>query len=305
MTDNFSDECSSNTDVEIESILQKFSSSESCSESPGFAKCIAFCCNSFLHHRPVLLTTVYKEFCTHTTSSESKCSSQRWLLQKIVSTFGNLISVITDNNRKLGTMLKRSDNKDNRVIQQLIYDECLQSDHVDLNVISNESDTEPLNSMTVFVKVLRHKILEQKSKMISMNTIDLQTFDPYEFIKEVFDPYLWNFFISLMGEKGTDTFEKVDLRDCNSKKIMPCFHIISCLIFSADHTCQLPLHVLLADLLDKYTYSSSDCLQIFNQFGICCSKDSLKRYQTSVIENNKSLEFKFHPIPSLFVLLAT
>ena len=88
-----------------------------------------------------------------------------------------------------------------------MYDECLQSDHMDLNVISNDSDTEPLNSMAVFVKELRHKILEQKSKMISMSTIDLQTFDPYEFIKEVFDPYLWNFFISLMGEKGSETFE--------------------------------------------------------------------------------------------------
>ena len=53
-------------------------------------------------------------------------------------------------------MLKRSDNKNNRVIQQLMYDECLQSDHVDLNVISNDSDTEPLNSMAVFVKELQH-----------------------------------------------------------------------------------------------------------------------------------------------------
>ena len=42
-------------------------------------------------------------------------------------------------------------------------------------------------------------------------------------------------------------------------------------------------------------------MQIFNQFGICCSKDSLKRYQTSVIEKQQESGIQFQPIPSLFV----
>ena len=172
-----------------------------CTESLGFAKCIAFCCNSFLLHRPVFLTNVYKEFRTHATSSEIKRSSQRWLLQKIVAIFGNLISVITYSNRKLGTMLKRSDNKDNRVIQQLMYDESMQSDDVDLDFISKDTFTKPINNMNVFAKELRHKVLGHKSKMISLSTIDLQTFDPYEYIEEVFDLVLVEFLYFSDGRK--------------------------------------------------------------------------------------------------------
>ena len=73
------------------------------------------------------------------------------------------------------------------------------------------------------------------------------------------------------------TNNKIELEKYSQSKILPCLNIISCLIFAADHACQLPLPVLLADLLDKYTNSSSECIQILNKFGICCSKDSLKR----------------------------
>ena len=44
--------------------------------------------------------------------------------------------------------------------------------------------------------------------------------------------------------------------------------------------------IILADLLDKYTKSSSVCLQIFNNFGISVSRDTLCRFQTSFAENH-------------------
>ena len=46
----------------------------------------------------------------------------------------------------------------------------------------------------------------------------------------------------------------------------------------------MTLHILIADIKDKFTNSSSECLRILNRFGICCSKDSLKRFQTDIIE---------------------
>ena len=62
----------------------------------------------------------------------------------------------------------------------------------------------------------------------------------------------------------------------------------------------MPLPTLFADILDKYTSSSSECLKIFNQFGICCSKDSLQRYQTSVVE--KDIESGVHLSPESFTI---
>ena len=148
---------------------------------------------------------------------------------KLIETFGSNTHVITDSNRKLGTMLKRSDNKGDKAIHQLMFDESMQSDQTDFNAISNETANEPINRAHMCSKELRQKVLEQKSKIMCLNNIDLQKFEPFEFINELCDPVLWRFIISLLGEKVSFTSEKIELEKYNQTKILPCLNIISCL----------------------------------------------------------------------------
>ena len=285
ISDNFSAEyVSTVSDVKIESILQQYSTSEKSYVTPGLAKCIVFCCNSFLMHRPVLLNVAYKEFINYTEPSEMETYSQRWLLLKLIEIFGSTINVCTDSNRKLGTMIKRSDNQDNKVLHQMVFEESLETNRTKCNIVNDVAATESINNLHACAKDIRNKFMEQKSKILSLGNIDLQSFEPFEFIKELCDPLIWEFFMSIFGEKVSFANNKINLELYSRSNVLPCFTIISSLMYALDRTCQLPLPTLFADLIDKYTNSSSDCIQIFNQFGICCSKDSLNRYQTSVIE---------------------
>ena len=100
----------------------------------------------------------------YATSSEKDASSQRWLLQKLIETFGSNIHVITDSNRKLGTMLKRSDNKDDKVIHQLLYDESSKTEHTDYTTKLDDTATEPINNLQAYAKELRQKFYWNKNQ---------------------------------------------------------------------------------------------------------------------------------------------
>ena len=90
----------------------------------------------------------------------------------------------------------------------------------------------------------------------------------------------------LLGEKLPLSQQHIDLNNYKENKVLPCLNSICFILFASDHTCQMPLHILIPDSIDKFTNSSSECLRILNRFGLCCSKDSLKRFQTDIIENN-------------------
>ena len=57
------------------------------------------------------------------------------------------------------------------------------------------------------------------------------------------------------------------------------------MMFNISDQCQQPQHLQLADVLDKYTNSSSECLHMFNMCGACVSKNTYIRFQTKVAEN--------------------
>ena len=51
------------------------------------------------------------------------------------------------------------------------------------------------------------------------------------------------------------------------------------MVFCVNRECSFPIHILLSDVVDKFTQSSTDCLTILSRFGAVASKDSLLRYQ--------------------------
>ncbi|CAC5414115.1 unnamed protein product [Mytilus coruscus] len=61
-------------------------------------------------------------------------------------------------------------------------------------------------------------------------------------------------------------------------------NICCCLIYNRDSKFQM----LLADIIDKFTNSSTDCFNLLNKFGICVSKQTYERYQTLIVEERKS-----------------
>ena len=296
MHDNFSASCETDLTSTFDSILNKWNEAECRSQSPGLAESVVYCCHYFLDHKPVLLSSVFKVFDKCANETEKQDASHRSLLQTLLSIFGSAIQVLTDSNKRLGTMIKRTDENDNKVLHKMTYEESFREE-----AISSQENTLNVQSKTNSnsIKEIQQMIEALKSKVLK-HQFDLQSFDPFKFIKEFCDVSLWNFIYALFGEKPIESENKICLENYKSTKVLPCLGIISNILYASDHSCNMPLPTLFADILDKYTSSSSECLKIFNQFGICCSKDSLQRYQTSVVE--KDIESGVHLSPESFTI---
>ena len=282
MTDNFKSEGGNvNYDLHIQNVKVLWSGlTES---NPGLSNCICTCCDAFIEHKPVLLAELHQNFLKTASDDEKVNLNQRWLLQKILEIFQMAITVTTDGYKRMGTMLKRSDNDDNKSLHSLIYN----------SFTSNETeipDTElPKHDIIINAsKCLRDNLVGMKEKL-SSNPIDIENFDPWKFIEESCDPLLFNFISSLQGETMPSIIDKLDIGMLKKNKALACLNILNCLLFSSDLSCSLPLPMLISDIIDKYTNSSSECLRILNQFGICYSKPSLNRYQNSVIERKNEI----------------
>ncbi|CAC5398860.1 unnamed protein product [Mytilus coruscus] len=103
-----------------------------------------------------------------------------------------------------------------------------------------------------------------------------------DIVKNSCPPDLWEFITSLTSSNKfksaaevDKTFENIDFKLIN---------ILFSLLFKFD-TKSNTFQLIISDIIDKFTTSSSDCINILNKFGICVSKQTLERNQTMVVEN--------------------
>ena len=166
MADNYKSESTSSfgshTPV-FEIVRQKWSE---CiySSNAGLSICIITCFDAFLDHRPVLLAHLYKEFLQNSLQTESENTNQRWLLQTITDIFSDSISIITDDFKRMGTMLKRVDNNDNKALHNLLFYSNEISDKKD--GYKSKPDTALVSKEDILsvAKVLREKLVGEKQQ---------------------------------------------------------------------------------------------------------------------------------------------
>ncbi|XP_070574571.1 uncharacterized protein [Ptychodera flava] len=61
-------------------------------------------------------------------------------------------------------------------------------------------------------------------------------------------------------------------------------YILCCIAFAYNDRCSYPCHLMLCEIIDKYTASSRECIEILNSFGIITSKDTHQRHVAQVSE---------------------
>ena len=140
-----------------------------------------------------------------------------------------------------------------------------------------------------------HKVTER----LSDANKDFRTLLFKDFVKNNVNVPLWNFLFRLglnkkafsrsqRNKEKWDTLHTTDSEcDTNSRHFLSTFFSYShfLYIFSSGE-CNKPLPMVLSDVLDKYSKSSSKCMQIFNAFGLTVSKDTLLRFQTKLAEDH-------------------
>ena len=178
-------------------------------------------------------------------------------------------------------------------------------------LVSGVSDRSALVQSSEYLRQMIFKLIDSIVSLDLNDQFNLQTINFYEFVQKVVPEDLWNFIFSITQTKKSkpmpsswtghffdDDFEK---ENHSLSRFYRRLSIISNILYTIDDRCKHPLHILMADILEKYTDSSSDCLHIFNMFGICASKSSLLRFQTETVAKMRNLE---NLLPDSFTIIS-
>jgi hypothetical protein len=288
----------------------------------GLNKSIEYLCQHFLNKIAVLLSSVYtvylenvEQYQVWLRSSCDDCEiflqnikrSDRWLLDNMSRVFQDELVISKTANNNLGTLLRNKGFDNVSALHQAMYDLKETVVHIDnpppiqcntktASTDSLKTDVTDTDILKSAVNILREQIFTMMDMPEQNITVDHTHIDYTQWVFQSCTPAVWNFFFSLTQSKWSKTkasninwqnhsIENDNKNDSYLKsKVMRRLFLICCCMFNINDKCQQPLHVVIADTLDKYTNSSSDCLQIMNSFGICVSKDTLLRFQVQKAE---------------------
>ena len=114
---------------------------------------------------------------------------------------------------------------------------------------------------------------------------NIHSFNLIDEIQKI-DPVLWNFIYRITANEQEEKILRhswfkwdildIDTDDSNIRLFSRLF-IASCIFNAQNLHCVEPLHLLLSDILDKHSRSSTDLISIIAGIGAGISKDSLSR----------------------------
>ena len=233
----------------------------------------------------------------------------RWLKMRISSCFGDSIVLSTvKGNPAYGTMIRRFGASAVDALHRLLYQQHLERAQKPQQVHNQENakggEDFGLSKLSEVAKHLNKKMIDCASNL-SKNE-QLKDLDKVQFkdLVRTLPPELWNFifrltlgenekklFLSHVSQHNDFNWSEHFLHDIyksstqNALKFSRRFFILCCMFFCINSECYFPLQMILADVIDKFSNSSTECLTILSRFGICVSKSSLVRFQVWISEN--------------------
>ncbi|CAC5411600.1 unnamed protein product [Mytilus coruscus] len=158
----------------------------------------------------------------------------------------------------------------------------------DENTLEEKVQIDDANVLKKAAEIIKLKIQISCKNILNSSNRNLSNFKFHNFIENTIDPILWNFLCALIGQ---ETELQLPLGENSisddSVQFSQIFNICCCLIYNRDSKCN-KFQMLIADIIDKFTNSSTDCFNLLNKFGICVSKQTYERYQTHIVEERKS-----------------
>ncbi|CAC5395272.1 KIF4 [Mytilus coruscus] len=158
----------------------------------------------------------------------------------------------------------------------------------DENTLEEKVQIDDANVLKKAAEIIKLKIQTSCKNIKNSTNRNLSNFKFHNFIENTIDPILWNFLCALIGQETELQlpFGENSISD-DSVEFSQIFNICCCLIFNRDSKCN-KFQMLIADIIDKFTNSSTDCFNLLNKFCICVSKQTYERYQTQIVEERKS-----------------
>ena len=145
------------------------------------------------------------------------------------------------------------------------------------------------------LKLLNLRVLEQCKTLLAECTIE--TYDKLD-IKAIVanvKPDLWES-ICLLTRSISDNRSTSSQSEGNIHlKMVRRLFLLCCITYCTDDRCALPMHTIIADLIDSQG-GSEYLIQVLNLLGICVSVDSLSRHIQTQLYSPEGL----HPCKNIF-----
>ncbi|XP_072051451.1 uncharacterized protein [Amphiura filiformis] len=278
----------------------------------SFAQAMVFLESFIVLDNPVLLQTVYDHFCTllrcnlqEFEGSEEDYTEQKesiaWFKRRVSSCFGGAIILSSINgNPTYGTMLRRYGANTADALHRLLYKQKMGQHEEDTKDDLNGME-DKLQEVALHLNKLMINCAAELSKTDKVKDLDKVMFKD---VVCAVPPQLWNFILRItLGENERKLFahhisqfddftwtqhffhELYTSAIMNSTKFSRRFFILCCLLFCINAECSIPVQMMLGDVIDKFTNSSTECLTILSRFGVCVSKTSLVRFQVWISEH--------------------
>ena len=260
-----------------------------------FMKTLQYAISIFMNNKPVLMDTLHNHYCNLIENGDSVLKSERLFVSAVQDFFGKLI--ITSNlndDSKFSQMIRWHDLD---VVSALHKAQLELSSTKQTETVSDGNQVETNTCIMILEQaseILRNKLQNFEQK-IDSSVLDMTELNFMEIINEI-DPLIWNFFYKTTLSYTEKLYWKDKYFDWNcihDKLIyenvqdnlfrkMKRLSIISNAMVTLNRQTNFPLQLLFAEFIDKYTKSSADCLQFFNNFGVCSSYDTIRRHETTI-----------------------
>jgi hypothetical protein len=289
-----------------------------------YQQVLRFVVESFLADQAVLLPHVYNKYigavdmCAVGYSAEQMQVCFRdvaWLFRMLSTSLGPCLLVYSPLQRSKGRMLYRNGSDMLASFHSSLYNNMAEKDKLvvenkallqqvdDLVTAGEDKDT---RCIVQALTLLRSSVKEYASRKAeeSVDTPpDISAFDYQSEIQNI-DPLLWNFIFRLTATDQEDKIARKNLSwDQHYRPVIPSdgdtphyvsrmlhrVYICSCLFHTQNSRCSQPLHILMTDVSDKYSNSSTSLLTINSRVGAGVSKDSHRRFVTRVCSSSAKL----------------
>ena len=140
---------------------------------------------------------------------------------------------------------------------------------------------QPANATEDVLDNINNSILDQCQKVLDKNEFFYDNYSMLDIDQEIdgINPMLWNAIAKLTNsasEKRGKASASLKSNEKHKKRLRQYF-ILCVILFCADDRCSMPMHVLIADLIESQG-GSELLIQALNRLGVCSSHDTLNRF---------------------------
>ena len=149
-----------------------------------------------------------------------------------------------------------------------------------------------LLSFCDFINKKVHQQIKATTEQDAQTPYDISNFDLQSCIDSI-DPVLWKV-IFLITRTVREKQKRSIPENLSHHRKLQCLYTLCVVLFNTNHTCSVPLHVLLTDLIESQG-GSSELIHLLNSVGAVASADTHQRHVQFYIPTTCTILYRFYP----------